>query len=81
MVDLVHNFGERKRKWGANFKLETDATPEVICEADQHPIGEGSEEQAIVIMDSPEMGFHRQPAMETAHLADLGEVPLTHEEV
>ena len=27
------------------------------------------------------MGFHGQPAMETTHLADLGEVPLTHEEV
>ena len=26
------------------------------------------------------MGFHCQPAMEVAHLADLGEVPLTHEE-
>ena len=26
------------------------------------------------------MGFHSQPAMEPAHLADLGEVPLTHEE-
>ena len=32
-------------------------------------------------MDSPEMGFYGQPAMETAHLSDLGEVPLTHEEV
>ena len=27
------------------------------------------------------MGFHGQPAMETAHLADLGEIPLTHKEV
>ena len=27
------------------------------------------------------MGFHDQPDMETAHLADLGEVPLTNEEV
>ena len=26
------------------------------------------------------MGFHGQPTMETVHLADLGEVPLTHEE-
>ena len=26
------------------------------------------------------MGFHGQPAMEPAHLDDLGEVPLTHEE-
>ena len=32
-------------------------------------------------MNFPEMGFHDQSAMETAHLADLGEVPLTHEEV
>ena len=35
----------------------------------------------IVVMDSPKMGFHSQSAMETAHLANLGEVPITHEEV
>ena len=49
-------------------------------EADQHSANGGSEEQAIVVMDSPEMGFHGQPAMETAHLADLREVHLTHKE-
>ena len=26
------------------------------------------------------MGFHGQSAMETVHLVDLGEVPLTHKE-
>ena len=35
----------------------------------------------IVVMDSPEISFQGQPTMETAHLADLGEVPQTHEEV
>ena len=47
---------------------------------DQHSAGGGSEEQAIVVMDSPEMGFHGQLAAETAHFVDLEEVPLTHEE-
>ena len=56
MVDLIHNFGTRKR--GASFKRATDATLEVVGEADQHPTGEGSEEQAIVVMDSSEIGFH-----------------------
>ena len=81
MADLVHNFGARKCKWGANFKRTTDATPYVVSGADQHPIGGGSEEQAIVIMDSPEMGFHGQSASETALPTNLGKVPLTHEEV
>ena len=49
--------------------------------SDQHSTGGGSEEQVIVVMDSPEMSFHGQPAMETTHLADLGEVPLTYKEV
>ena len=62
MADLVHNFDARKRKQGASFKLVTDATPEVVGEADQHPIRGGSEGQAIVIMDSPKMGFHSQLA-------------------
>ena len=53
---------------------------EVVGEADQHSADGDSEEQAIDVMDSPEMGFHGQPALEPAHLADLGEVPLTHEE-
>ena len=81
MVDLVHNFGAQKRKGGANFKRETDATHKVVGEADQHPTSGGSEEQAIVIMDSPEMEFHGQSALETAPSVDLGEVPLTHEKV
>ena len=49
-------------------------------EADQHSADGGSEEEAIVVMDSPEMGFHGQPTMETAHLADLREVHLTYKE-
>ena len=40
-----------------------------------------SDGQVIFIMDSPEMGFHSQLASETAPSADLGEVPITHEEV
>ena len=27
MADLIHSFGTRKRKRGASFKRETDATP------------------------------------------------------
>ena len=34
MADLIHNFGARKHKRGASFKWATDATPEVIGEAD-----------------------------------------------
>ena len=34
MADLIHNFGARKRKWGASFTQATDATPEVVSEAD-----------------------------------------------
>ena len=59
MADLVHNFGVRKRKRGASFKWATDAPLEVVGEANQHPTDEGSDGQAIVIMDSPEMGFDR----------------------
>ena len=58
MVDLVHNFDARKHKRGANFKRATDATLEVVGEADQHPIGEGLDGQTIVVMKLPEMGFH-----------------------
>ena len=81
MADLVHNFDARKCKRGASFKQMTDATLEVVGGADQHPTGEGSDGQAIVIMDSPEMGFHSQLVLETMLLADLGEVSLTHAEV
>ena len=81
MADLIHNFGTRKRKRGANFKRATDATLEVFGEADQRPTGEGSDGQAIVVMDSPEIGFHGQSASDIALLADLGEVSLTYEEV
>ena len=80
MSDLIHNFGARKHKQGASFERTTDVSLEVIGEVDQHSVGGGSEEQAIVVMDSQEMGFHGQLAVETAHLAYLEEVPLTHEE-
>ena len=80
MPDLIHNFGARKGKRGASFKRTTDVTLEVMGEADQHSADGGSEEQVIVIMESPEIGFHGQPVVETAHLADLEEVPLTNEE-
>ena len=80
MADLIHNFSARKRKRGASFNRTTDVTPEAMGEADQHSVDWVSKEQAIIIMDSPEMSFHGQPAMETAHLSDLEEVPLSHEE-
>ena len=80
MADLIHNFGARKRKRGAGFNRTTDVTPEAIGEADQHLTSRGSEEQAIVVMDSPKMGFHGQPTMEIAHLFDFEEVPPSHEE-
>ena len=53
MADLVHHFDTRKLKRGANFKRATDATPEVVGEVDQHPTGEGSDGQAVVVVDSP----------------------------
>ena len=81
IADLVHNFDAQKRKRGASFKRATNATHEVVGEADQHPTSEGSKGQAIVVMDLLEMSFHGQSAWETALLTDLGEVPLTHEEV
>ena len=37
--------------------------------------------QAIVISDSPEIGFHGQSVSETNLFEDLGEVSLTHAEV
>ena len=58
MADLIHNFGAHKLKQGASFKWVTDATPEVVDEADQHPTDEGLDVQAIVVSNSPEMGFH-----------------------
>ena len=81
MADLIHNFGTQKCKQGASFKRVTDATPEVVGEASQQPIGEGSYVHAIVMSDSPEKGFHSQPASETTLSMDLGEVSLTHLEV
>ena len=80
MDDLIHKFGVQKCKRGASFTRATDATSVVVGEADQHSADGGSEEHVIVVMDSPEMGFHCQPSIEPAHLADLGEVPRTHEE-
>ena len=58
MANLVHNFGARKLKRGASFKRVTNATLEVVGESEQHPTSKGSDGQAIVIMDSLEMGFH-----------------------
>ena len=81
MADLVHNFSAQKLKMGANFKRVTDATPRAIGEVDQHPTGEGSDGSAIVVVDSPEMGFHAHSAFETRPSVDLGDVSLTHEEV
>ena len=49
-------------------------------EVEQHSIDGGSEEQAIVVIDSAEMGFHGKPAVETTHSADVEEASLTHEE-
>ena len=62
MADLVHNFGARKRKRGANFKRVTDGTHEVVYEASQQPAGKGSDADAIVVSDSPKMGLHGQLA-------------------
>ena len=59
----------------------TDVTPKVVGEADQHPTGEGSDVQAIVILDSPDMPFQGQLAPETAFSMDFGEVSPTHAEV
>ena len=81
MADLVHNLGVRKRKRGANFKRTTDATLEVADEASQQPFDESSDIQTIVVSDSPKIGFQGRSALETALLADLGEVSLTHVEV
>ena len=80
-TDLVHNFGARKQKLGVSFKRATSTAPEVVGEADQHPRDEGLDVQAIVLLDSPEMGFHGQSALEVALSVDLGEVSLTHAEV
>ena len=80
MADLIHNFGAWKCKRGASFNWTTDVTPEVTGEANQYSIDEGLEEQAIVVMDLPEMGFHGQPAVETTHMPDLEKVPPSHEE-
>ena len=53
MADLVHYFDAQKPKQGANFKRTTDASLGVVGEVDQHPTGEGSDGQVIVVMDSP----------------------------
>ena len=81
MANLVHNFGARKCKQGANFKRATSATPKVAGEDSQKPSDESSDVQAIVVSDSPEMGFHGQSTSETALSMDLGEVSPTHAEV
>ena len=81
MAGLIHNFGAWKRKRGASFKRATEATLEVTGEASQKPTDESSDVQAIVISDSPEMGFHGQLASETTFSVDLGEVSPIHVEV
>ena len=53
----------------------------MVGEVYQHLTGEGSDGQAIVVVDSLEMGFHGQSASKTVPSADLGDVPLNHEEV
>ena len=53
----------------------------MVGEVDQHLTGEGSDRQAIFVVDSPEMGFHGQSASKTVPSSDLGDVPLNHEEV
>ena len=53
----------------------------MVGEASQQPTDEGSDVQAIVVSDSPEIGFHGQSALKTTLSADLGEVSLTHAEV
>ena len=58
MADLVHNFGARKHKRGANFKQATGATPGVAGEASQQPSDESWDVYALGFSDSPEMGFH-----------------------
>ena len=58
----------------------TSATLKVADETSQQPFGESSNVQAIVVSDSPKMGFHGQSTLETALSMDLGEVSLTHAE-
>ena len=53
----------------------------MVGEVYQHLTGEGSDGQAIVIMDSPKIGFHGQSASETELSVDLGEVSPTHAKV
>ena len=71
MIDLVHNFSTWKHKRGSSFKRATDATLEVVSEADQYLTDEGSDKQAIVVMDSPGMGFHDQLASKIELSTDL----------
>ena len=80
MAYLIHNFGARKCKRGANFKREIGVIPEVANEASQQPFGESSNVQAIAVSDSPKMGFHGQTASETTLSVDLGKVSPTHAE-
>ena len=53
----------------------------MVGKATEHTTGEGLNGQAIVIMYSPEMGFHDQSSSKTVLFADLGEVSLSHTEV
>ena len=53
----------------------------MVGEPNQYLTNGGLEEQAIVVMDSPGMGFYGQSASKITPSTNLGEVPLTHEEV
>ena len=53
----------------------------MTCEASQQPTSESSDVQVIIVLDSPEMGFHGQSASETTIVVDLGEVSPIHAEV
>ena len=53
----------------------------MTCEASQQPTDESSDVQALVISDSPEMGFHDQSASKTTLSVDLGEVAPIHAKV
>ena len=77
MDDLVHNFASRKRKRGASFRQAVDATVEVASEASEPPSNGRSDLQEIVILGSPEMGFHSQPALENATMMESGDASPT----
>ena len=70
---MIHNFATRKRKGDANLKQAVDALPKVARGSGQPRSDEGSEVQAIVILDSLEMGLNDQLAVENVTLAESRE--------